>query len=109
MKVKNRVKSHQEFQKVIENGLLERTNCLNLYYLKNDLGYPRVGISVPTKSGNAVIRNKIKRQIRAIIAHELIQELSFDLIFVARKRFNIKDFSTSENEVRELLKKVGCN
>lgn len=108
MKVKNRVKSHQEFQNVIEKGLLERTSCFNLYYLQNNLGYPRVGISVPTKSGNAVIRNKIKRQIRAILANELRENLSFDLIFIARKKFNIKDFSRSEIEIRELLEKVGC-
>lgn len=107
MKVKNRVKSHQEFQNVIEKGYLERTSCFNLYYLQNCFGYPRVGISVPTKSGNAVVRNKIKRQIRAILAHELNKNLSFDLIFIARKRFNIKDFSTSQSEIRELLEKVG--
>ena len=86
---------------------MERTNCYNLYFLKNDLGYPRAGISVPTKSGNAVIRNKIKRQIRAILAHELKEDLSLDLIFVVRKRFNIENFFESEKEIKELLEKVG--
>lgn len=38
-----------------------------IYYLKNDIGHARIGISVSKKLGKAVIRNKIKRQVRMIV------------------------------------------
>ena len=85
MKVENRVKKYSDFQKVINFGQIEKSETLTLYFLKNELDRTRIGISVSKKNGNAVIRNKIKRQIRAILAHELPEDLSLDLIFCGKK------------------------
>lgn len=109
MKVKNRVKSHEDFQKVIADGSFLTNSVLNLYYLPNKLGYARVGISVPTKSGNAVVRNKIRRQIRAILAHELDFTLSYDLVFIVRRKYSVENFLDTTNVIKELLEKVGHN
>ncbi len=107
MKVKNRIKKDKEFQNVIDNGSLVRVDTLNLYYLKNQFDYPRVGLSIPTKSGNAVYRNKIKRQIRAILAKELDFSLSYDLIFIARKKYDTQDFDKTTSDIKFLLGKIG--
>lgn len=107
MKVKNRVKKYTEFEKVIHEGRSERSHTLTLYYLKNELGYARVGISVPTKSGNAVVRNKIRRQIRAILAKEMDVNQGFDYIFIARRSYDINNFNQSTSDIVTLLKKVG--
>ncbi|MCR5332695.1 MAG: ribonuclease P protein component [Bacilli bacterium] len=107
MKVKNRVKKHDEFQKPINEGKFEKSSTLNLYYLKNDLGYARVGISVPTKAGNAVVRNKIKRQIRAVLVKELDMNKGFDYIFIARRSYDITNFNQSASDIVTLLEKVG--
>lgn len=107
MKVKNRVKKHDEFQKPINEGKFEKSSTLNLYYLKNDLGYARVGISVPTKAGNAVVRNKIKRQIRAVLSKELDMNKGFDYIFIARRSYDITNFNQSASDIVTLLEKVG--
>ena len=107
MKVKNRVKKYDEFQKPINEGSLERSNSLSLYYLKNNFGYARVGISVPTKAGNAVVRNKIKRQIRAILSEELDMNSSFDYIFITRRSYDINQFENTVRDIVSLLEKVG--
>ena len=107
MKVKNRVKKYDEFQKPINEGSLERSQTLSLYYLKNQLGYARVGISIPTKAGNAVVRNKIKRQIRAILAKELDFSKGFDYIFIARRSYDINNFNQTASDIVSLLGKVG--
>ena len=107
MKVKNRVKKHDEFQRPINEGKFEKSSTLNLYYLKNDLGYARVGISIPTKAGNAVIRNKIRRQIRAILAKELDVNKGFDYIFIARRGYDITKFDQLASDIVMLLGKVG--
>lgn len=107
MKVKNRVKRYDEFQKVINYGEQVRSKSLVMYFLKNNLNYARVGISIPKKSGTAVLRNKIKRQIRAILNTELNLEMSYDLIFISRREFNTKQFSQTKLDIQDLLAKVG--
>ena len=93
MIVKNRIKKHNEFQEVIARGNLVRSKFFSFYILKNELGYTRIGISVPKKSGNAVIRNKIKRQIRAMCARNCDYSKSIDLVFL---ELSISIFGTEE-------------
>lgn len=107
MKIINRIKRHEEFNKVIDEGKLLKSDSISLYYLKNDRGYTRIGISVPKKSGNAVVRNKIKRQIRAIIACSTDYKKSCDIVMIARKRFDIDKFENSKSDIVNLLEKVG--
>lgn len=107
MIVKNRIKKHSEFQEVIGNGKTIRSNSFTFYVLENSLGYTRVGISVPKKAGIAVIRNKIKRQIRACIAESTDYSKSFDLVIIVRKSYNVEKFSETKNEIQNLFEKVG--
>ena len=107
MIVKNRIKKYSEFQKVIAAENVKKTCFFVSYSLANDLGYSRFGISVPKKIGTAVIRNKIKRQIRAILAKELDMNSSFDYIFIARRSYDINKFNETASDIVSLLKKVG--
>lgn len=105
MIVKNRVKKHSDFQKVINEGEVVRTNFFTSYIVENNLGYTRIGISVPKKTGVAVVRNKIKRQIRSAVASLGDYTKSKDYIFIVRKNYDINNYSEIENEVHEILKK----
>lgn len=103
MIVKNRVKKHSEFQKIIAEGEVKKTCFFTVYSLKNDLGFSRFGISVPKKTGNAVIRNKVKRQIRACIAQLSNYSGSMDTIIIVRKQYNVNDFNKVKSEIQEIL------
>lgn len=107
MKVLNRIKKNVEFNKVIDEGKLLKTDSLTLYFLENNLGYTRIGISIPKKSGKAVVRNKIKRQIRAIIASDVKLEKSFDYIIIARKQYDVNQFEKTRLDIKYLIEKVG--
>lgn len=107
MKVQNRIKKYEEFQEVINEGKFLSIDSFNVYFKQNSLNYARIGISIPKKSGNAVIRNRMKRQIRAAIADSFNLSLSLDLILIARKSFDINNFSKTKNDIIELVKKVG--
>ena len=109
MKIENRIKKGKEFQSIIDNGTLYREETLSIYWVKNDFNHPRVGISVPTKSGIAVVRNKIKRQIRAILAHSLDFNKGIDMIIIARKRYDINNFIATKKDLESLLEKIGNN
>ena len=105
MIVKNRIKKHSEFQKVIGEGEVTRTNLFVFYTLPNTLGYTRIGISVPKKTGTAVLRNKVKRQIRAAIAASTDYSKSIDLVMIVRKGYDVNNFTLVKQEIQNQLMK----
>ena len=107
MKVLNRIKKNVEFNKVIDEGTVIKSDSLTLYFLENKLGYTRIGISIPRKSGNAVVRSKMRRQIRAIIAQDVDLSKSIDAILIARKQYDIGKFEKTRSDLNYLIKKVG--
>ena len=104
MIVKNRIKKYSEFQKVIETADVKKTCFFVSYRLKNGLGYSRFGISVPKKTGNAVVRNRIKRQVRAAIGLSTNFEEPIDIVLIVRKNYDINNFEQIKSEIQQLVK-----
>ena len=104
MIVKNRIKKYSEFQKVIEADNVKKTSFFVSYRLKNELGYSRFGISVPKKTGNAVVRNRIKRQVRAAIGLSTNFEEPIDIVLIVRKSYDINNFEQIKSEIQQLVK-----
>lgn len=103
MIVKNRIKKHSEFQKIITEGVFKRTYSFAIYTLDNNLGYSRFGISVPKKTGNAVVRNKVKRQIRACIASLCDYSKSIDYVLIVCKSYDVAKFNKVKEEIQCIL------
>ncbi len=89
------VKSYFDFKKAYDKGKSYGNRNLILYIRKNDLDHSRLGITVSKKTGNAVVRNKIRRRIKEIY-RELESNIKdgYDLIFVVRR--NVPDISFRE-------------
>jgi ribonuclease P protein component len=104
MIVKNRIKKYSEFQKVIEEGEVKKTCFFVSYATNNELGYSRFGISVPKKTGNAVVRNRIKRQVRSAIGQSTKFDKSIDMVLIIRKNFDTNSFDQVLTEIKDLLK-----
>ena len=104
MNVKYRIKKYTEFQKVIEEGDIKKTCFFVSYTTPNNLGYSRFGISVPKKTGNAVVRNKIKRQVRSAIGQSTKFEPSIDTVLIIRKNYDTSCFDQVLTEIKELIK-----
>ena len=103
MIVKNRIKKYSEFQKVIEEGDVKKTCFFVSYAIKNELGYSRFGISVPKKTGNAVVRNRIKRQVRSAIGQSTDFIKPVDTVLIIRKNYDTENFSQVLSEIKEIL------
>ena len=73
------------FTAVYDAKLKKNLGPLTLFSRPNDLGHPRLGLSVPRRVGSAPTRNKIKRYLRE--AFRLSQHdwpLGYDIIVVVR-------------------------
>ena len=96
MKVVNRIKSNEDFALTIKTGKYFNAGIFHFALLPTDNNYLRVGISVSKKLGNAVIRNKIKRQVRAICDHNLDFEKSYDLVIIVKQKFLENTFQQNQ-------------
>ena len=76
-----------EFDAVYAARTRESRGPLTAYALPNDLGHPRLGLSVPRKVGTAVRRNRIRRLLREafrLMQHDFPEGAGYDLVLVVR-------------------------
>ena len=67
MKRQHRLSRSRDFDAVYRQGRSASTRFLVLYWFpQEEAGSPRFGFSVPRSVGDAVTRNRIKRQLREI-------------------------------------------
>ena len=106
MKKEYRVKKNEDFSRIIKRKQSMANRTFIIYYLKNDIGHARIGISVSKKLGKAVIRNKIKRQVRMIVKETINLDDNYDYIVIIRNKYLDLDFNSNLNELKYLYKKI---
>ena len=82
---KLRLQHALEFQAVYAGKARESRGPLTVFAIPNDLGYPRLGLSVGRKVGTAPKRNRIKRLLREafrLTQHDLPR--GYDLVINVR-------------------------
>jgi ribonuclease P protein component len=106
MRKLNRVNRNEDFQKIISQKQYITSKNFVVYYQKSLTDHFRVGISVGKKLGNAVIRNKIKRQLRMMLSKLVDLSVPVDLIIIVRKPYLDKEYTDNRKDLLQLLKKV---
>ena len=107
MKKLYRIRKNEEFQRIIKEKCSISSACFVLYSSNRKEDNVRVGISVSKKLGDAVHRNKIKRQVREM-ARALIdfEAMNKDLIIIVRQSFLNNDYQTNLLDLEKLIKKA---
>lgn len=106
MKKYETVKTHQEFQEIIEEGKKIKNSFYNIYIRKSNLEFPRFGIAVGKKMGNAVFRNKQKRRMRNILTNQKKEfQKGYDYIIIMKEKTKEASFQELEIMLNRLLKK----
>lgn len=107
MKKVNIVKENKDFSRIINNGKRCWNDVFSIYYSINNKKNYRFGISVSKKIGNAVTRNKIKRQIRNIVdKYKNIYPKNQDYIIIVRKNYINLTFNEVSDKYIELMRKI---
>ena len=105
-----RMKSRAEFSRVREEGVSFGGRYLVLGYLPEpELAESfKFGIILTRKVGNAVVRNRIRRRVRAIIGEigELVSEPGY-LVMIARRQASLASFEELRKDLKKLARKAG--
>ena len=108
MKADVTVKENYEFRRIYRRGKTAVSPTLVLYCQKNRRGLTRLGITVSTKLGGAVTRNRIRRRLREIWRlNRAALQPGWDIILVARGRSVRADYRRLNGDYLRLLKAVG--
>ena len=103
MKKKNVVKKYSEFQEILNTKKFKKNYPFVIYYNNRKYSYSRVGILITKKHGNAVIRNKIKRQIREMISELLSFNEEYDFIITFAKNYDVNCFHQYKKTLKSIL------
>ena len=81
------IKENYVFRRMYSKGRSAVTPMVVVYCRKNGLDHNRLGVTVSTKLGGAVVRNRARRRLREL--YRLAQpdmRQGYDLVLVARSR-----------------------
>lgn len=108
MKKTESLKKNYEFSRVYKKGRFFAGKFIVMHTLKNKYSFNRLGITVSTKFGKSVKRNRIRRLIRENyrINEDFIRE-GYDIVFVARKQDSMPSYRQVGKEMKFLMTRLG--
>ena len=106
MRKELRIKKSQEFSEIMKNRRFYSSPVMTIYVKPKAQERNRVGLSVGKKVGNAVMRNKVKRQLRMMVQETYTFEENFDTIILVRDKFVEESYESNKKVLEMLLKKV---
>ena len=101
------IKKNHEFRRMYSRGKSAVSPAMVVYCRKNQLGHNRLGITVSTKLGCAVVRNRARRRLRETfrLSSPHLKE-GYDIVLVARSRVLTAPFPALLDTFRRLCGKL---
>lgn len=109
VKKQYRLIKDQDFKRVIAAAHVQKNRFFVVYQLETTLGHPRVGISASKKLGNAVVRNRIRRQVRMMLMQTLTLKESNDILVIVRLDFMNQTYEQNLAKLAELIDAIRRN
>jgi len=104
---KSLTKNH-EFKRLYNKGKSVASKFVVIYCIRNGKDENKLGITVSTKLGGAVQRNRVRRRLKEIYRlneHTLLK--GYNIVLVARLRCRFARWNELEASVMSLFKKLG--
>ncbi len=102
------IKKSYEFSKIYATNKKFFTRYFILYIIPNNLQTIRLGVVASKKTGNAIVRNRLKRLFREVVRlNESKFNNSYDLVIIAKqnagKNIQNLNFSMLEKEFLKIM------
>lgn len=108
MRFTQSLRENREFKRMYARGRSVVGACLAVYVRPNRSNRNRLGLTVGTKLGGAVQRNRVRRRMKEIYRlHESDLRTGFDLVLVARVRAGRASYWDLDREFCHLLSRLG--
>lgn len=99
MKYSVSMKKNHEFRRLYSKGKSKALSALVVYVRRFNREYNQLGITVSTKVGNAVVRNKVRRRLKEIYRlNEEKLHCGLDIVVVARVKSRYITYRQLERE-----------
>ncbi len=105
MKKRNILKENRDFNRIIKSVKPLNAGDYLIYVEKNQSNIYHFGFSVGKKIGNAVTRNKIKRQLKNILDEKNYKN-GFNCIIIVKKGILDKSFQQRKDDLLKAIKKL---
>ncbi len=101
------IKENRDFRRMYSKGKSVVNNAFAIYVRKNCIERNRLGLTVGTKVGKAVCRNRVRRLIReSYRLQEDTIKLGYDIVIVARVKAGHLSFWQVDESIKELFAKL---
>lgn len=102
------IKNNDYFSSIIKTGKYQKNDIFVIYYIYNkDKTKPSFGIAIKRSIGKAVVRNKLKRQVRSLIdANKKEFKNNTDYIIMIRNKAVDCDYKTLMKSFESLLERI---
>ena len=108
MKAAVTVKENHVFRRIYRKGQSSVQPALVVYCQKNKQGRTRLGVTVSTKLGKAVVRNRVRRQLREMYRlHLPAMKKGYDVILVGRVKAVHTPYSKLDKQYGRALEALG--
>jgi len=102
-----RVRANKRFQEIRKQGESFSSELLVMCALTNALPYSRFGFSVSSRIGGAVVRNRIKRQLREAVRLRMAQiQPGWDIVFIAKHPIRKATYAQMDASCARLLRRA---
>ena len=102
------LKENNVFRRLYYKGANAGNRYLVIYCRRNALGVNRLGLTVSTKLGHAVMRNRVRRRLREVVRlNEGRLQNGYDIVLVARSAAVEAEFTALTRAFLMAADKVG--
>lgn len=106
MKRTETIKDKKLFNNIIRKSKFKKNEYFVIYNIESDKEKINYGIAISKKVGNAVTRNRLKRQIRSIIdSNRNLFKNQYNYIIMIRKSCVDQKYQVLETAFKELIEK----